>query len=121
VTDDELTLRYIAELLEEHRQRCRRDGLVLPVGLASALALARGRQRPPRFDPDGDPGEALLVTYEQAALVLAVSKRTVERLVARGELPTVDVGGCRRIARDDLVAYVQTRPRSVAVALVEVA
>jgi excisionase family DNA binding protein len=117
VTDDELTLRYIAELLEEHRQRCRRDGLVLPVGLASALALARGRQRPPRFDPDGDPGEPLCMTYDQAALLLAVSKRTIERLVACGELPTVDVGSCRRIARDDLVAYVQSKPRSPAALL----
>jgi excisionase family DNA binding protein len=121
VTDDELTLRYIAELLEEHRLRCRRDGLVLPVGLASALALARGRQRPPRFDPAGDPGEALCMTYEQAALVLTVSKRTVERLVARGELSIVDVGGCRRIARDDLAAYVQSRPRSTAARIVKVA
>jgi excisionase family DNA binding protein len=117
VTDDELTLWYIAELLEEHRQRCRRDGLVLPVGLASALALARGRQRAtPRGENALSP-DALCVTFEQAATVLAVSRRTVERMAARGELPTVEIGGIRRIAREDLLAYVQSMPRSPAALL----
>jgi hypothetical protein len=67
VTEDALTLRHLAELLEEHWRRALLKGLVLPTELAAALALATSRPRPPQFDPDDSPGEALLVTYEQAA------------------------------------------------------
>jgi excisionase family DNA binding protein len=120
MTEDALALRYVAELLEQHRQRCRQNGLVPPVELASALSLATGRQRPPQLDPDEDLAERWCVTYDEAAAALAVSRRTVERLVARGDLPVVEIGGCRRVAREDLAAFVASLPRRRG-ALVEVA
>jgi excisionase family DNA binding protein len=39
----------------------------------------------------------LLMTYERAARQLSASKRTVQRLVTSGEVPAMDVAGCRRI------------------------
>ena len=43
-----------------------------------------------------------LVSLEQAAGLLAVSLRTVDRMVKRGELPVVRVGRLRRIRSHDL-------------------
>lgn len=52
----------------------------------------------------GPTGEYL--TVEQAARLLAVSRVTVYRMLADG-LPSLKVRGCRRIARDDLLAWVE--------------
>lgn len=53
---------------------------------------------------------ALLLTYTAAAAELAVSYRTIRRLVADGELPTVSpVAGAPRIVRADLEAFVEAR------------
>ncbi len=48
----------------------------------------------------------LLLTLDEAARSLSMSKRTVEDLVYRGDLPSVRVGRCRRIAAQDLADYV---------------
>ena len=52
-----------------------------------------------------------LVTLGEAANRLAVSKRHLQRLIARGELPTVRVGECVRISVSVLVAYVASQTR----------
>jgi len=50
---------------------------------------------------------SLLVDLEEAAQHLAVSRRTVERLILDGSLRSVRVGHSRRIAMSDLEAFVQ--------------
>lgn len=44
-------------------------------------------------------------TLPQVARMLAVSKRTLEREIARGKLKVVRIGRCVRIKPDDLAAY----------------
>ena len=47
-----------------------------------------------------------LLTYKQAAERLAVCKRQVQRLVARGDIPFVQIGGSVRIPAASLAAYI---------------
>jgi excisionase family DNA binding protein len=54
----------------------------------------------------------LLVDVSEAAEMLGVSSRQVERLVASGALPSVKVGASRRIRRADLEAFVASLPPS---------
>jgi excisionase family DNA binding protein len=54
--------------------------------------------------------EPLQVTIEEAAQLLSYSRRTVERLIERGELPSVGSGRMCRVALADLRAY-QVRNR----------
>lgn len=49
---------------------------------------------------------SLLLTIPEAAEVLRVSTRTVERMVADQKLPTVPIGSSKRILRDDLTEFV---------------
>jgi excisionase family DNA binding protein len=51
--------------------------------------------------------QRLLLDFEEAAQQLAVSRRTLERLVNEGSLRSVRVLRSRRIARSDLEAFVQ--------------
>lgn len=57
----------------------------------------------------------LLITLEQAAQRLAISRRTLERLIAAGELPSpLKLGRASRFAVDDIDAYcAQLRSRRV--------
>ena len=49
-----------------------------------------------------------LLTLKQAAHDLAVCRRTLERLIARGEFPRpVKIAGASRILATDVIAYVQ--------------
>ena len=48
---------------------------------------------------------------EDTARLLSVSRRTVERLIERGELATVGTGKLKRIPYDSILAY-QNRYRS---------
>lgn len=57
--------------------------------------------------PKSENPEALLLTYEEAARLLRVCKRTVERLVGRGELPVVRVGRMPRISRAALMQWLE--------------
>jgi excisionase family DNA binding protein len=55
----------------------------------------------------------LLLTLDEVADQLAVSRRTVNRLVAEGHLPVVWVRGAKRVTIGDLHSYVdkaQTKP-----------
>jgi excisionase family DNA binding protein len=70
------------------------------------LVASQGQARP-MLDVDAQAGEAFAMTYETAARRLAVSSRTVRRLVANGELPRVEIGGCSRIATADLEAFAE--------------
>ena len=44
---------------------------------------------------------------DQAARSLAISKRTLRRLIANGEIPAVKVGRSIRILPDDLAEYLR--------------
>lgn len=58
------------------------------------------------------PTDPQLVSLEQAAGLLSVSLRTVDRMVQRGELPVVRVGRLRRVRRIDLQTLTQSLPPS---------
>jgi excisionase family DNA binding protein len=53
------------------------------------------------------PQEPDLLTTEQAAERLNISKRTTETLIHSGELPSVKVRGCRRIPTAALESYIR--------------
>jgi excisionase family DNA binding protein len=56
----------------------------------------------------------MLMTLAEAADELALSQRQVERLVRAGDLPAIEIGAARRIAREDLIAFVATHRRGEA-------
>jgi excisionase family DNA binding protein len=53
----------------------------------------------------------LLLTKSEAAERLGVSVRSIERLVASGQLPQVQLGGLARFRASDLEAFVSGLPR----------
>ena len=77
---------------------------------SDGAADASNRRRPQRFDAtahqnDGA-GEPRLLTVSQAAQMLAVSPRTVYRVIAEGRLrPPVSVRGASRLLVDEIEAY----------------
>lgn len=56
--------------------------------------------------------EDLLLTRAEAAEMLGVTERWVQRAVGRGDFPHVKVGKLVRVRRSDIDAYIaaQTRP-----------
>ena len=57
------------------------------------------------------PNPTRLLTPAEAATLLAVSPKTLQRLVARGDLAVIRVGSSMRFSTGDLEAFV-TRHRS---------
>ncbi len=58
-----------------------------------------------------------LLSVAQAAERLSVSEKTVRRLIARGELPAVQLGGQRgpiRLDERELIAWLYRDPREAA-------
>ncbi len=108
--DGRAALAFIADVLGMHRQRCARDGIALPPAVEAAWLVATRRQAPPQLASADRLSHVLCVTYEQAGQRLSVSKRSVERLIRSGALPSVEIGGTPRIRVADLIAYVERRP-----------
>lgn len=50
--------------------------------------------------------ESALLTLPQAAERLGVSRRTVEREIAAGNIPSIRIRGARKIASRDLEDYI---------------
>ncbi|MFZ0633876.1 MAG: excisionase family DNA-binding protein [Acidobacteriaceae bacterium] len=51
---------------------------------------------------------AQIVTFAQAAEVLTISQRSFEKIVERGEIPTITIGTrSRRVWLDDVIAYLK--------------
>jgi excisionase family DNA binding protein len=73
------------------------------------------RLLPPQRVAGSDQVAPLQYTIQDTARLLAVSKRTVERLIERGELATVGRGKLKRVPYDSIVAY-QNRYRNDQVA-----
>ena len=106
---------HLAVALASHRRRLRSEGLPPPAGFDDLVAVATKRARAGQGQTDPDdvlawlqdaPVERLLLTKAEAAKVLGIHERTVQRLVAAGELPAVHVRGATRIRKADLDAYV---------------
>jgi excisionase family DNA binding protein len=110
VSSSDETLRYIAKSLNEMRRRSYGDW---SPALESLRLLANQddseRQGAPLIGDVAD--SRLAVDIDEAARRLSISKRTVQRLVASGECPTVVIGGCVRIVVADLEALVESTER----------
>ena len=61
---------------------------------------------PSKVDDRGVNGAPLLVTLDDAAWLLSCSRRFVERMVERGDLPVSKLGRLTRVTLDDLRALV---------------
>ena len=62
-------------------------------------------------DP-GLPVPAPLLKPEDAALILSISTRTLKRMIKRGDIAFVRVGGSLRFKPDDLVTFIRTNRTS---------
>jgi excisionase family DNA binding protein len=101
-------LKYFARTLDDLRRRYVQNGLHWPIELEGLRLVASQRQAAPQLATDADSRDRLCVTYKEAARQLSVSERTINRLIARGELPKVVIGDdCHRIAVADLEAYTE--------------
>jgi excisionase family DNA binding protein len=108
---------HLAVAIDLHRRTCRANGTQVPSELVELgqACWSKAKDDSDRPGPttlaeiveglQGGP-VSLLVDVPQAAEVLGLSSRQVERLVASGELRSVKVGAARRIRRSDLDAYV---------------
>lgn len=55
-----------------------------------------------------EPDEPKLLTLQQTAHSLAISKRTLDRLIANGSFPPpLKIGRSSRVAREDLAGYLE--------------
>ena len=57
--------------------------------------------------------EPLLITIDNAADILAVSSRTVRRMLERGELPSVRIGRSIRIPYESLKSWITQSTRQL--------
>jgi excisionase family DNA binding protein len=114
-------LGHLALALCRHVRQLQEEGLAVPreVEELSALLtfLVSVRHHPPTVaDGFGTIHHArmssrLLLTKSEAAERLGVSVRSIERLVASGQLPQVQLGGLARFRASDLEAFVSGLPR----------
>jgi excisionase family DNA binding protein len=110
-------LHHVARALGLQAMWCRQNGFSVPPELVAwaeqaqdwATAVQGGSKVAAAcFGADAAPVSApLLLSTPAAAELLGCSASTVKRLMADGSLPTVVVGGTRRIRRSDLEAYVE--------------
>lgn len=88
---------YLLLAIAAGRRELRRNGYPAPREFDALVAVlvtatdSSGPQRPTAAPPDDDVDGALM-NYARAARRLGVSERTVRRLVALGQLPTVRIG-----------------------------
>jgi excisionase family DNA binding protein len=69
------------------------------------------RLLPPQRVAGSDLVAPIQYKIEDTARLLSVSRRTVERLIAQGELATIGTGKLKRVPYDSIVAY-QNRHRN---------
>lgn len=109
---DPVAARHLARAIEAHARWCRANGVRLPAALGDLALLATAGQGTTNANlaeelADDGAMSPLVYTYAEAAERLRVSERTVQRLVAEGRLPAVEVGTRNpRITRQDLEEYV---------------
>jgi len=111
-------VRHMALALSRHVRALRAECVTVPPREVEELTtflvhLARIRPTPPGMAcrnataHDASVPDRLLVTKHEAAQMLGVSVRTVERLVAAGRLQQVQVERLARFRVDDVSAYVR--------------
>ena len=66
----------------------------------------------PRIPTSGGRPPPALLTLEMVAGRLAISPRSVRRLIDRKELPVHHIGSTRRVSEDDLARYLAGTRRS---------
>jgi excisionase family DNA binding protein len=96
--DDE-TRRHLSRAIGHYIEQRKRNALGVPRGLTQLfVSLGDSSRRQPTEWP-GEPAisESMCVKYSTAARLLDVSTRTIERLVAAGELVPLKVGRRRVI------------------------
>ena len=74
------------------------------------MAIPIHLPRPPVLPSatSADPEVRLLLTLDQTAVVLAISKRTLERLIAGGAFPApLKIGRSSRVPREDIADYLE--------------
>jgi excisionase family DNA binding protein len=115
-------LKHLTVALCRHVRQLHREGLHVPPEVeelaAVLICIARTRQVSPITA--GESGGAhhvrmpdrLLVSKSEAAKRLGVSVRTIERLVATGRLPQVNVERLARFRVSDLEAFVNSLTES---------
>jgi excisionase family DNA binding protein len=107
-------VRHLARALAGYRRDCRRDRVTFPVEFAPVIdVLASSGVQRPSFDAAAVNGETrlvpLLLEPEGAARQLAVSERTLRRLVKDGEAQAVKIGNSTRFAPQDLERFVDEK------------
>lgn len=53
--------------------------------------------------------QPILLNEKQAAEILNISRRTLSRLTANGEVPSVKIGRLRRYSRQALLDWIETK------------
>ena len=72
------------------------------------MAIPIHSPRPPVPSPSVSADGRLLLTLDQTALALAISKRTLERLIAGGGFPVpLKIGRSSRVPREDIADYLE--------------
>src|SRR5262245_42454876 len=71
------------------------------------------RLQPPERVADSEQIAPLRYTYEDTARLLAISVRTVKRLIAKGELATAGQGRLKRILYASILAYIERHRNEV--------
>ena len=110
------TVTHVTLALSRHVRQLQSEGIPVPREVEELTALlvhlARIRHCPPAvavmdgIDHSAVVPDRMLVTKHEAAQILGVSVRTVERLVAAGRLQQVQVERLARFRIGDLEAYV---------------
>ena len=106
---------HLVIALSRYRRQLRTDGVWIPAQIEDLITFLADRIRASQVlmvdpwrapDPSAMP-RRLLITKSDAAELLGVSLRTIERLISAGRLPLVHVEGAARVRVTDLEAYVQ--------------
>jgi excisionase family DNA binding protein len=72
------------------------------------MAIHSARPHVPSLLPATGSETRLLLTLDEAALSLSVSKRTLERLIAGGAFPPpLKIGRSSRVPREDISSYLE--------------
>lgn len=95
---DEVAL-HLVEAVGNYIAKYELNGRSAPAELSALLDVLRdrGRQGTPNVASGVAGVERLSVSTQEAAALLGVSPRTVERRISAGVLPSTKLGGCRLI------------------------
>ncbi|MFL6164506.1 MAG: helix-turn-helix domain-containing protein [Jatrophihabitantaceae bacterium] len=111
---------HLRRALVSYRTRRRAEGLPVPAVVRDLIAVlettesATERQGAPNLPGSGAEADsapmALVLDVDEAADALRCSKRSAQRLIAAGELPSVRIAGKAVVRTADLQTYVAGLP-----------